>query len=77
MAAIGEVRDGLEGVPAFASETAEPDRDGGALRYRGIDIEELVETLPFEGVWGLLVDGRPAGRRARGGGRNAGPGARS
>ncbi len=44
---------------AFASEIAEPDRDGGALRYRGVDVEELVGALPFEGVWGLLVDGRP------------------
>jgi citrate synthase len=59
MAATDEVRDGLEGVLAFASEIAEPDREGGALRYRGVDIEELVGTLPFEGVWGLLVDGRP------------------
>jgi citrate synthase len=59
MAATDEVRDGLEGVLAFASEIAEPDRDGGALRYRGVDIEELVGTLPFERVWGLLVDGRP------------------
>src|ERR1700753_3352005 len=59
MSAADEVRDGLEGVLAFASEIAEPDRDGGALRYRGVDIEELVGTLPFEGVWGLLVDGRP------------------
>ncbi len=59
MAATGEIRDGLEGVAAFASEIAEPDRDGGALRYRGVDIEELVGTLPFEGVWGLLVDERP------------------
>ena len=40
-------------------EIAEPDRDGGALRYRGVDVEELVGALPFEGVWGLLVDGRP------------------
>src|ERR1700679_489503 len=59
MAATDGVRDGLEGVLAFASEIAEPDRDGGALRYRGVDVEELVGTLPFEGVWGLLVDGRP------------------
>jgi citrate synthase len=36
---------------------AEPDREGGALRYRGIDIEELVGAVPFERVWGLLVDG--------------------
>src|SRR3978361_1523499 len=59
MATMNEVNDGLEGVLAFASEIAEPDRDGGALRYRGIDIEDLVGTLPFEGVWGLLVDDRP------------------
>src|SRR6201986_5248798 len=58
MPAIDEVHNGLEGVLAFASEIAEPDRDGGALRYRGVAIEELVGTLPFEGVWGLLVDGR-------------------
>jgi citrate synthase len=53
------IRNGLEGVVAFATEIAEPDRDGGALRYRGVDVEELVGSLPFEGVWGLLVDGRP------------------
>src|ERR1700748_2379082 len=52
-----EVRSGLEGVVAFATEIAEPDRAGGALRYRGVDIEELVGTVPFEQVWGLLVDG--------------------
>ena len=26
---------GLEGVVAFTTEIAEPDKDGGALRYRG------------------------------------------
>jgi citrate synthase len=52
-----EVRDGLEGVIAFASEIAEPDGNGGALRYRGVDIEDLVGAVPFERVWGLLVDG--------------------
>lgn len=52
-----EVQDGLEGVIAFASEIAEPDRAGGALRYRGVDIEDLVGHVPFEQVWGLLVDG--------------------
>jgi citrate synthase len=51
------VQSGLEGVVAFASEIAEPDRDGGALRYRGVDIEDLVGTVPYEQVWGLLVDG--------------------
>ena len=52
-----EVQSGLEGVVAFATEIAEPDKEGGALRYRGIDIEELVGRVPFEQVWGLLVDG--------------------
>jgi citrate synthase len=53
-----EVQSGLEGVVAFATEIAEPDREGGALRYRGVDIEELVGRVPFEQVWGLLVDGQ-------------------
>jgi citrate synthase len=52
-----EVQSGLEGVVAFATEIAEPDRAGGSLRYRGIDIEDLVGAVPFEKVWGLLVDG--------------------
>jgi len=47
---------GLEGVIAFESEIAEPDREGGALRYRGVDIEDLVGTVTFGHVWGLLVD---------------------
>ncbi|HZE03807.1 MAG TPA: citrate synthase 2 [Solirubrobacteraceae bacterium] len=51
-----DVQSGLEGVVAFATEIAEPDREGGALRYRGVDIEELVGQVPFEQVWGLLVD---------------------
>lgn len=50
---------GLEGVVAFTTEIAEPDKDGGALRYRGVDIEELVDKkVTFADVWGLLVDGR-------------------
>jgi citrate synthase len=57
MSATVEVQSGLEGVVAFATEIAEPDREGGALRYRGVDIEELVGNVPFEQVWGLLVDG--------------------
>jgi citrate synthase len=52
-----EVPSGLEGVIAFDTQVAEPDREGGALRYRGVDIEELVGKVPFEKVWGLLVDG--------------------
>jgi citrate synthase len=57
VSASDEVQSGLEGVVAFATRIAEPDRDGGALRYRGVDIEELAGKLPFERVWGLLVDG--------------------
>src|SRR6188472_592238 len=51
-----EIAGGLEGVVAFATEIAEPDRAGGALRYRGYDVEDLVGRVPFEQVWGLLVD---------------------
>jgi citrate synthase len=52
-----DVQSGLEGVVAFATEIAEPDRDGGALRYRGVDLDELVGRVTYEQAWGLLVDG--------------------
>src|SRR3954468_11995685 len=52
-----EVQHGLEGVVAFDTQIAEPDKEGSALRYRGVDIEDLVGRVPFEHVWGLLVDG--------------------
>jgi len=51
-----EFSPGLAGVIAFETEIAEPDRDGGELRYRGVNIEDLVGKVPFEQVWGLLVD---------------------
>ena len=74
---MNDFKPGLEGVVAVETEIAEPDRDGGQLRYRGIDIEELVGHYPYERVWGLLVDNdldsvmpepEPyrAGRRSRG-----------
>ena len=58
---------GLEGVIAFETQIAEPDKEGSALRYRGVDIEDLVGRVTFGNVWGLLVDnefnpGLPAGR---------------
>src|SRR2546429_3880175 len=53
---MNDFKPGLEGVVAVRTEIAEPDREGGALRYRGIDIEELVGHVPYEKVWGLLVD---------------------
>lgn len=49
-------RPGLEGVIAFETEIAEPDKEGGALRYRGVDINDLVGRVSFGQVWGLLVD---------------------
>jgi citrate synthase len=53
-----DFKPGLEGVIAFETEIAEPDREGGALRYRGIDIEDLVGRVSFGNVWGLLVDNK-------------------
>ncbi len=52
-----EVHHGLEGVVAFETEIAEPDKEGSALRYRGVDIEDIVGRVPFENIWGLLIDG--------------------
>ena len=49
---------GLEGIIAFETTIAEPDKDGGALRYRGVDIEDLVGKVTFGNVWALLVDGK-------------------
>ncbi|MFF3440912.1 citrate synthase 2 [Streptosporangium sp. NPDC002721] len=53
---MSDFKPGLEGVVAFETEIAEPDKEGGALRYRGVDIEELVGRVSFGNVWGLLVD---------------------
>ena len=54
---MSEVKTGLEGVVAFETEIAEPDKEGSALRYRGVNIEDLVGAVNYERVWGLLVDG--------------------
>jgi citrate synthase len=53
---MNDFKPGLEGIVAVETEIAEPDREGGSLRYRGVDIEELVGNVPYENVWGLLVD---------------------
>src|SRR5205823_10052476 len=53
---MSEFSPGLAGVVAFETEIAEPDKEGGELRYRGVNVEELVGTVHFEQVWGLLVD---------------------
>src|ERR1700712_3825011 len=57
VAHMTEVHHGLEGVVAFETQIAEPDKEGSALRYRGVDIEDIVGRIPFEKDWGLLVDG--------------------
>ena len=41
---------GLEGVVAFTTEIAEPDKDGGALRYRGVG----PTTMPYLEDLGLV-----------------------
>jgi citrate synthase len=55
---MSDFKPGLEGVIAFETEIAEPDKAGGALRYRGVDIEDLIGHVSFGNVWALLVDGR-------------------
>ena len=70
---MSEFKPGLEGVVAFETEIAEPDRDGGALRYRGVDIEELVGASRSRrsGVCSSTTTrARPRARRAV---RGAGP----
>ncbi|MET9327819.1 citrate synthase 2 [Tsukamurella sp. NPDC003166] len=53
-----EIPGGLEGVVAFSTEIAEPDKQGGVLRYRGVDVADLVRNqVTYAEVWGLLVDG--------------------
>ncbi|KUL22272.1 citrate synthase 2 [Actinoplanes awajinensis] len=51
------VNPGLAGVVAFDTEIAEPDRDGGSLRYRGVDLRSLAGQVSYADVWGLLADG--------------------
>jgi citrate synthase len=53
---MNDFKPGLEGIVAVVTEIAEPDKEGGVLRYRGVDITELVGNVPYERVWGLLVD---------------------
>src|SRR3954464_6842248 len=56
VSAVSDFKPGLEGVVAVETEIMEPDREGGTLRYRGIDVEPLIGKYPYENVWGLLVD---------------------
>jgi citrate synthase len=56
MSSNNDFKPGLEGVVAVETEIMEPDREGGMLRYRGVDVEPLIGKVPYENVWGLLVD---------------------
>jgi citrate synthase len=56
MSSNNDFKPGLEGVVAVETEIMEPDREGGMLRYRGIDVEPLIGKVSYENVWGLLVD---------------------
>jgi citrate synthase len=56
MSSQNDFKPGLEGVVAVETEIMEPDREGGMLRYRGVDVEPLIGKVPYENVWGLLVD---------------------
>ena len=50
-----DFRPGLEGVIAFESEIAEPDKEGGALRYRGVNINDLLVSQPDTGEQALEI----------------------
>lgn len=40
----------------FHTAITEPDPAGKTLRYRGVDVASLIGKVPYESVWGLLVD---------------------
>lgn len=39
----------------LTTAVSESDAAAGVLRYRGVDVRDLVGTVPFDRVWGLLV----------------------
>ena len=47
---------GPEQTLTFHTAIAEPDPNGEVLRYRGVDVASLIGNIPYEAVWGLLVD---------------------
>lgn len=50
---------GFEGATAFTTGICRPSSTGDVLRYRGVDIVEIVGVRPYDDVWRLLVDGEP------------------
>src|SRR4051794_6840268 len=55
---MSDFKPGLEGVIAFETQIAEPDKEGGALRYRGVDIEDLIGKVSFGNVGALRGAGK-------------------
>lgn len=53
-----DVPPGLAGVAVVETRIAEPDSAGSNLRYRGVPVDALAGSVPFEQVWGLLVADR-------------------
>ena len=53
---MSDFKPGLEGVVAFETEIAEPDKEGGALRYRGRRHRGPRRPGLLRRRWGLLVD---------------------
>lgn len=47
---------GFEGVTAFTTAICRPSSEGDELRFRGVDIREIVGTYSFDSVWRLLVE---------------------
>ena len=47
MSSNNDFSPGLEGVVAVETEIMEPDREGGTLRYRGVDVEPLIGKVPY------------------------------
>ena len=57
MAELIEVPSGLEGVIAFDTAIAEPDKEGGRFVTGASTSRSSWGRVRFEKVWGLLVDG--------------------
>lgn len=50
---------GFVGVTAFTTAICQPSSVGDLLRFRGVDIRDLVGIRPYDDVWRLLVDDDP------------------
>lgn len=56
--------DGLEGIIVAETVLSRVDGEGGRLWIRGRDIEEVADSVPFEGICRLLWDGDADGDRS-------------